>query len=149
MPSLSSSALSPSCKEIHLPVLSSPLDAKTGKTGPSIFNDVVYSLEDYNGLFITGRMDALNFRHRMSQSGYFSSWHVAGDPTLIIVRSGTLRIGLRNGLYRDFSAGDMFIAQDYLHDNEAFDDDIHGHTAELIGEQPLLAVHIKLSARES
>ncbi|MFT2096961.1 hypothetical protein ACMUMQ_01275 [Marinomonas sp. 2405UD66-6] len=135
--------------QIHLSVLSSPLDAKTGKTASSVFNDVVYSLEDYNGLFITDRIDALNFRHRMSQPGYFSSWHVAGDPTLIIVRSGVLRIALRNGEYRDFAAGDMFIAQDYLQDNETFDDDIHGHTAELIGDQPLLAVHIKLSARES
>jgi hypothetical protein len=134
--------------QIHLPVLSSPLDDQTGKTGSSVFNDVVYSLEDYNGLFITDRIDALNFRHRMSDVGYFSSWHVAGDPTLIIVRSGILRIGLRNGEYKDFGAGDMFIAQDYLQADESFDDQIHGHTAELVGDQVLLAVHIKLSARQ-
>ncbi|MBD5771509.1 hypothetical protein IF202_10650 [Marinomonas sp. SM2066] len=126
----------------------SPLDDETGKTGSSIFKDVLYSLENYNGLFITDRIDALNFRHRMSEVGYFSSWHVAGDPTLIIVRSGTLRIGLRNGEYRDFTAGDMFIAQDYLQADEVFDDQVHGHTAALVGDQALLAVHIKLSARQ-
>ncbi|MEO9273823.1 hypothetical protein ABFY09_03105 [Marinomonas sp. 5E14-1] len=145
---MSSNPTSVAHDQIHLPVLSSPLDGKTAKTGASVFTDKGYSLEDYNGLFITDRINALNFRHRMSQPGYFSSWHVAGDPTLIIVRSGTLRITLRNGDYRDFAAGDMFIAQDYLQDNEIFDDDIHGHTAELIGDHPLLAVHIKLSARE-
>ena len=120
----------------------------SGKTGYSVFNDVQHTVEDYNGLFITERMTALNFRHRVSEPGYFSSWHVAGDPTLIIIRSGILRITLRNGDYRDFIAGDLFIAQDRLQKNEAFNHEVHGHTAELIGDQILLAVHIKLAAIE-
>ncbi len=91
-------------------------------------------------------MEALNFRHRVSEPGYFSTWHVAGDPTLIIVRTGVLRTTLRNGHYRDFSAGDMFIVKDCLQKNEVFDDQVHGHTAELVGDQPLFAVHIKLAA---
>ncbi|WP_441002501.1 hypothetical protein [Pseudocolwellia agarivorans] len=140
-------------KTISLPVLNSPLvekqkDNKTTKiTGYSVFNDIEYSIEDYNGLFITNRIEAQNFRHRMSEPGYFSTWHVAGDATLIIVRSGTLRMTLRNGDYRDFSAGDMFVAQDYLQDNETFNNEVHGHTAELIGDEPLFAVHIKLATR--
>lgn len=140
-------------KTISLPVLNSPLvekqkDNKTTKiTGYSVFNDIEYSIEDYNGLFITNRIEAQNFRHRMSKPGYFSTWHVAGDATLIIVRSGTLRMTLRNGDYRDFSAGDMFVAQDYLQDNETFNNEVHGHTAELIGDEPLFAVHIKLATR--
>ena len=132
---------------INVPVLVSPM-MSSGKTGYSVFNDVQYTVEDYNGLFITERMTALNFRHRVSEPGYVSSWHVAGDPTLIIIRSGILRITLRNGEHRDFIAGDLFIAQDRLQKNEAFDPEIHGHTAELIGDQILLAVHIKLAAIE-
>lgn len=116
------------------------------KTGSSFFNDMAYSVEDYNGLFITDRIEAHNFRHRISQPGYISSWHVAGDPTLIIIRSGTLRITLRSGEYRDFSAGDLFVAEDRLQINEAFDDLVHGHRAELIGDQTLMAVHIKLAS---
>lgn len=127
-----------------MPVLASTINS-SGNTGYSAFNDVQYSIQDYNGLFITDRLDALNFRHRMSEPGYFSSWHVAGDPTLIIVRSGTLRIGLRNGDYRDFIAGDIFIAEDRLQENELFDLNIHGHTAELMGDEVLLAIHIKLA----
>jgi len=115
-------------------------------TGYSAFTDQPHTLEDYNGLFISPRINALNFRHRVSQPGYFSSWHVAGDPTLIIIRAGTLRIGLRDGSYRDFTAGDIFIAQDKLPENAAFDNQVHGHTAQLIGEQKLLALHIKLAA---
>lgn len=120
----------------------------TGKTGYSVFSDVQYTVEDYNGLFITDRMDALNFRHRVSEPGYFSSWHVAGDPTLIIIRSGILRITLRNGDHRDFTAGDLFVAQDRLQVNEVFDQNIHGHSAKLVGDQALFAVHIKLSEIE-
>ncbi|MFT2111686.1 hypothetical protein [Marinomonas sp. 2405UD68-3] len=130
---------------IDITVLHSPIDPETQKTGVSVFANETYSLDDYNGLFITPRIESANFRHRMSQSGYFSSWHVAGDPTLIIIRAGTLRMTLRNGRYQDFSAGDMFIAKDCLQPDEAFDDQRHGHTAELIGDQPLLAVHIKLA----
>ena len=133
---------------ITVPILSSVVirnEDGTSSTGASFFTDKEYSLENYNGLFITERMDALNFRHRMSEPGYSSSWHVAGDPTLIIIRAGVLRIALRNGEYRDFKAGDQFIAMDRLQDGESFDDSVHGHTAELIGNETLLAVHIKLA----
>lgn len=126
--------------KITVPVLHNP------NSGVSLFTEEVYSLEDYNGLFISPRQEALNFRHRMSEPGYSSSWHVAGDPTLIIIRSGVLRIGLRDGSYRDFKAGDLFIAKDYLAEGVDFDSKIHGHTAKLIGDERLLACHLKLSS---
>ena len=128
--------------EIIIPVLSND------NSGYSVFIEQGYTLEDYKGLFISPRIEAQNFRHRMSELGYFSTWHVAGDPTLILIRKGVLRICLRDGQYRDFTAGDLFIAKDKLPENGEFDDQIHGHTAELIGEQQLLAVHIKLAAME-
>jgi len=130
---------------LTLPILSSPIDAITRRTGHSVFTDQTLSLEDYNGLFITSRIDALNFRHRMSEPNYFSDWHVAGDATLIIIRTGTLRIGLRNGEHRDFCAGDMFVAKDRLQADEVFDEQEHGHTAAVVKNQVLTAVHIKLS----
>ena len=126
-------------------VLSSPINEKTNQTEHSIFTEQTLSLEDYNGLFITDRIDAQNFRHRMSEPNYFSDWHVAGDATLIIIRSGTLRIGLRDGKYQDFKAGDMFIAKDRLQVDEAFNSDVHGHTAAVMGDEVLTAVHIKLA----
>jgi len=128
-------------QKITVPVLTNE------PSGISVFKDVEYSVEDYNGLIITDRQDALNFRYRISEPGYFSSWHVAGDPTLIIIRSGILRMTLRNGEYRDFSAGDLFIAQDKLVEGEVFDNTKHGHTAQLIGENTVQAVHIKLATK--
>jgi hypothetical protein len=115
--------------------------------GPSYFAEHSYNLDDLNGggLLISPRIGAANLRHRRSKPDYFSSWHVAGDPTLIIIRSGTLRIGLRDGSHRDFTVGDQFIAQDRLLDNRLpCDSTTHGHTAQVIGGTPLLAVHIKL-----
>ncbi len=110
----------------------------------SYFTEISFTLENYNGLFISPQIDSINFRHRSSKPGYFSTWHVAGDPTLIIIRKGTLRIKLRDNSYQDFSAGDIFIAKDKLSNNQTFDDKIHGHTAEILGQEELLAIHIKL-----
>jgi hypothetical protein len=128
---------------ITIPVLTNT------NNGPSYFVEHSYNLDDLNGssgLLISPRIGAANFRHRRSEPGYCSSWHVAGDPTLVIIRTGTLRIGLRDGSYRDFTSGDQFIAQDRLTNNGLpFEDNtIHGHTAQVIGRTPLLAVHIKL-----
>ena len=126
-------------KTITVPVLEN-LDG-----GASSFSEENYPLDDFNGMFISPRQEALNFRHRTSEPGYTSDWHVAGDPTLILVRQGTLRIGLRDGSYFDFSAGDLFIARDHVQGE--FDPSIHGHTAEVIGNDPLLALHLKLSQK--
>jgi hypothetical protein len=130
---------------ITIPVLTNT------NNGPSYFAEHSYNLDDVNGssgLLISPRIGAANFRHRRSEPGYCSSWHVAGDPTLVIIRTGTLRIGLRDGGYRDFTSGDQFIAQDRLDNNGLpFDSSstTHGHTAQVIlGSTPLLAVHIKL-----
>lgn len=127
-------------KTITIPVIENP------QGGASCFVEESYSLDDYNGMFISQRQEALNFRHRSSEPGYFSPWHVAGDSTLIIIRQGRLRLSLRSGEYRDFSAGDQFIARDFLVADTEFDNALHGHTAEVLGDEALLAVHVKLEA---
>ncbi|KYG75432.1 cupin domain-containing protein [Roseivirga echinicomitans] len=109
----------------------------------------VFSEEDFpqharGGMNLTERIDALNLRIRTSEVGYESDWHVAGDPTLILVQSGILRIALRNGEHKNFGTGSMFIAKDYLPEHISFDTEKHGHCAKVVGNEPLLAVHIKL-----
>jgi len=90
---------------------------------------------------------ALNFRIRQSDSSYKSGFHVAGDPTLLLILSGTIRVDLRSGEYKKFSNGEMFIAEDFLDPDVVFDESLHGHKASVIGESQLLAVHIKLDKR--
>jgi len=88
-----------------------------------------------------------NFRLRSSDAGYASGFHVAGDPTLLIILAGTLKISLRNGENQCFSAGEMFVAEDYLDEGVEFNDSLHGHSAQLQGDQALMALHLKLNKR--
>ncbi|MCE7990938.1 MAG: hypothetical protein HEP71_03120 [Roseivirga sp.] len=110
----------------------------------TVFAEETFPQHTRGGMVLTDRIEAQNLRLRESAPGYQTDWHVAGDPTLIIIQQGTLRIHLQNGDYRDFSKGDSFIARDYLPDNIDFDKGIHGHKAEVRGNDTLKAVHIKL-----
>ncbi len=116
--------------------------------GKSIFQQQTYPKAIEGAMILTEQISAINFRCRESLAGYQSEWHIAGDPTLIIVQQGCLRVYLRSGEYRDFSAGECFIAADYLPLGSVFDDSFHGHRAEVIGSDTLRALHIKLSRRE-
>jgi len=93
---------------------------------------------------LSDQQSALNFRLRSSEAGYQSTWHVAGDPTLLIILSGTIEIELRDGSAKQFSSGDMFVARDYLKSSEQFNERL-GHRAKVIGSDALSALHLKLS----
>jgi hypothetical protein len=114
------------------------------ENGISVFKEISYENNERGGMLLSDRIGAQNFRLRESLPGYSTDWHLSGDPTLILIQKGILRISLQNGELRDFKSGDMFIAADNLPEDMVFDSKIHGHRAEVIGEEPLLAVHIKL-----
>ena len=80
----------------------------------SVFSEESYEQIMRGGMILTDRINAQNLRLRMSEPGYSTDWHVAGDATLIIIQKGTLRITLQNNEYKDFTTGDSFIAKDYL-----------------------------------
>ncbi len=117
-----------------------------GVTG-SEFSELEIRLTGDEQRRLSEQIAAVNFRLRTSSCSYKSGFHVAGDPTLLIVLAGCIRITLRAGDHRDFSMGQMFVAQDYLADGVKFSPEIHGHRAEVIGEEGILAVHVKLSRR--
>lgn len=96
---------------------------------------------------LSEQQDCVNFRLRYSDPAFASDYHVAGDPTLLIVLSGTVRIELRNGEYKDFGAGNMFVAEDYLLPEVSFDAEVHGHRAEVVGDEALRVLHLKLEKR--
>lgn len=111
----------------------------------SVFSEQTFLEEQRGGMLLTDRIDAQNLRLRQSDIGYQTDWHIAGDPTLIVIQKGVLRIMLRNGDFRDFKSGDLFIARDYLPKEIEFDGAIHGHKTKIIGNESLSAIHIKLS----
>ena len=114
--------------------------------GQSVFSHREVELAGTAERMLSEQLPAVNFRLRESDASYASGFHVADDPTLLIVLSGTLRIVLRNGESRDFSAGEMFVAEDYLAVGEVFDDAVHGHRAEVVSDVPLSALHLKLES---
>ena len=111
----------------------------------SVFSEEEYPVAIDGGMVLTDRIGIKNFRFRKSEPGYKTDFHVAGDPTLIIIQAGELKISLQNGDSKSFKAGDCFIAKDYLPANVNFDSTKHGHKAMVIGDKTLLAIHIKMS----
>ena len=109
----------------------------------TIFSEESFSRSERNQMLLTDQIGAVNLRLRESETT-IPDWHVAGDPTLIVIQQGQVRIILQNGEYRDFGPGDLFIAKDYLPHSVAFNPQKHGHRAQLISKEPLKAVHIKL-----
>ena len=116
----------------------------TNESGISIFSEDDFEVHQRGGMFLTEQIASKNFRIRKSDVGYETEFHLSGDPTLIIILKGTLKIELQNGEFKTFSAGNLFIAKDNLPDNVVFDNKIHGHKASVIGNETLEAIHIKL-----
>lgn len=118
----------------------------TDKNNRSIFDEVTYKKNQRGNMLLSDQIASKNFRLRESPVGYSTDWHLSGDPTLIIIQKGILRIILQNEEYLDFKSGEMFIAADNLSEGISFEKTIHGHKAIVIGNENLVATHIKLDS---
>lgn len=120
---------------------------RNDERGVSIFGVREISLDGNSNWMLSDQQQALNFRLRSSSSPYESNWHVAGDPTLLIILNGAIEIELRDGSSKTFSIGDMFIAEDHLPDGVKFNPSLSGHRARVVGGGELQALHLKLEKR--
>jgi hypothetical protein len=116
----------------------------TDENHVSCFKEIHFHKSERSGMRLSEQIGAKNFRLRESELGYITDWHLSGDPTMIIIQQGILRITLPNGDCKDFKAGDEFIAADNLPLGIEFIDGVHGHMAEVRGDEKLKAIHIKL-----
>ena len=66
-------------------------------TGESYFSERAIELHGDENRRLSEQQSALNFRLRTSDENYASDWHVAGDPTLLVILQGSILIELRNG----------------------------------------------------
>ena len=114
---------------------------------PSYFDQRDIELSGDQQRVLSEQIQALNFRLRESPSNYVSGWHVANDPTLLIILSGSISVELRNGKNKKFIPGEMFVAQDFIAEGKVFDSEKHGHRASVVGNEKLVALHLKLSKR--
>ena len=117
----------------------------TDKQGTTIWTQRSWPVEERGGMLLSPRIDCSSLRLRRSNPGYCADWHVAGDPTLIVIRQGRVKLVLRDGSERVFEPGDAFIAADDVPNGQNFDPQRHGHRAEVVGEEPFEAIHIKLT----
>jgi hypothetical protein len=115
--------------------------------GTSVFSSRQVDLKGDAERMLSEQISAVNFRLRESNASYASGWHVAGDATLLIILAGTICIELRNGDTRNISAGDMFVAEDFLLEGVIFDNALHGHRAKVVGDEALSVIHLKLEKR--
>ena len=113
--------------------------------GTSLFSTREIALHGEPLRMLSEQQDCVNFRLRHSTANYSSDWHVAGDPTLLVILKGTVAIILRDGTTKTFAAGELFIAEDYLLPEVVFDNAMHGHRAEVVGEEALSVLHLKLA----
>jgi len=113
----------------------------------SYFDKRNFDLNGNSHRMLSEQISAVNFRLRTSDTSYASDWHVAGDPTLLIVLSGCIQIELRNGETKQFSRGEMFIAEDFLANEVDYNENIHGHKAKALSGDKLEVLHLKLSKR--
>jgi hypothetical protein len=83
------------------------------------------------------------FQVRHSPPGVSSDFHCTTTAQWLVVLSGEMEIGLRDGSKRVFKAGDHFFSNDLLPEGVEFDDKIHGHSSRVLGDTPLTTLFVR------
>ncbi len=83
------------------------------------------------------------FQVRYSPPGVSSDFHCTTTAQWLVVLSGEMEIGLRDGSTRIFKAGDHFFSNDVLPEGATFDADLHGHRSRIVGDTPLVTMFVR------
>lgn len=83
------------------------------------------------------------FQVRHSPPGVSSDFHCTTTAQWLVVLSGEMEIGLRDGTSRTFKAGDHFFSNDTLPDGATFDPAVHGHRSRIVGDTPLTTLFVR------
>jgi carbohydrate kinase (thermoresistant glucokinase family) len=87
--------------------------------------------------------DSGGYQLRHSPVGFRSSFHCTGTPQWVFILSGQMEIGLQDGSWRLFKAGEHFFSADTLPEGAAFDASVHGHCSRQVGDQPLVTLFVR------
>ena len=80
---------------------------------------------------------------RRSPIGFQSSFHVTTTPQWVFILQGQMEIGLQDGSFRVFKAGEHFFSADVLPTGAVFDEKLHGHCSRQAGEEELVTVFVR------
>ena len=83
------------------------------------------------------------FQLRQSPPGVSSDFHCTTTAQWLVVLSGKMEIGLRDGTARIFKAGDHFFSNDLLPAGVDFDSSLHGHRSRVVGDTPLKTLFVR------
>ncbi|HWT71578.1 MAG TPA: hypothetical protein VN361_05270 [Oxalicibacterium sp.] len=86
------------------------------------------------------------FQVRCSPPGVSSDFHCTTTAQWLVVLSGEMEIGLRDGTARIFKAGEHFFSNDTLPDGATFDASVHGHRSRVVGDAPLTTLFVRTGA---
>jgi uncharacterized cupin superfamily protein len=92
------------------------------------------SLESHPEL--TSLMPAVGVQLRSVAAGHFMDWHPAPRRQFVIMLSGNMEIGLRDGSVHRFGPGDVLLAEDTTGT---------GHTRRVVGNEPRVSATIPLA----
>lgn len=85
------------------------------------------------------------FQVRRSPPDVSSDFHCTTTAQWLVVLSGQMEIGLRDGTARIFKAGDHFFSNDLLPEGSEFDSKVHGHRSRVVGDTPLETLFVRTS----
>ncbi|MEO6268744.1 MAG: hypothetical protein ABIP08_00400 [Lautropia sp.] len=88
-------------------------------------------------------LPASGLQLRTSPPGFTSEFHCTPVPQWVFILSGVMEIGLQDGSFRRFSAGEHFLSADTLPPGARFDPAVHGHRSAQVGDAPLVTLFIK------
>jgi hypothetical protein len=83
------------------------------------------------------------FQVRYSPPGVSSDFHCTTTAQWLVVLSGEMEIGLRDGTARTFKAGQHFFSNDTLPQGASFDSSVHGHRSRVVGDTPLVTLFVR------
>jgi hypothetical protein len=84
------------------------------------------------------------FQVRYSPPGASSDFHCTTTAQWLVVLSGEMEIGLRDGTLRRFKAGQHFFSNDTLPEGTTFDAAVHGHRSRIVSDTPLVTLFVRI-----
>jgi quercetin dioxygenase-like cupin family protein len=108
----------------------------TGEDGKSHFEDIPLSFDAHtDGRERTALQGAQGVRFARWPAGFFLDWHNAPRRQYVIILSGQVEVGVEEET-KLLKAGDVALEEDLTG---------QGHTARIVGDQPLLYAVIPLA----
>jgi quercetin dioxygenase-like cupin family protein len=109
----------------------------TGEDGTSHFEALPLTFDVYAEVRErTPLQAATGIRFLRWPAGYFHDWHNAPRRQYVIVLSGQVEVGNGDGTVGHFGPGDVALEEDLTGP---------GHTARVVGEEPLLMITVPLA----